>query len=822
MEPFLWPLPRAICKLLYTFCKVRGPKVISRFFDNEARNLEPMLDAFQLWSQARDDDSNKSEQVYARMSWEEKYIMMLWLSHLLLTPFDLSTIGSVGTLEDEDLPQGVTLPSSLPEITIKLIAIALKHLTSAGKHRDASVALLVRLALRPDMQKLGLHDSLIQWAVASFDKNTSDASSKGIYDHIGTLSFLAGIINSGDADAIEPYLLYIFKCVRKLNAEESQVSKDIVSSALDRKVIIKIMRSISITAIQIASHRASNVIEFVLEPVIDHLLNSLSDKDTPVRYAASKAIGMITIKLEPEMATEIADAAVGSLEENMLWEDVEDIVITDATGIREQSKKSHKERDLSAVNALQWQGLTLTLSHLLFRRSPSPSQLPQILNSLILALGFEQRSSSGNSIGTNVRDAACFGIWSLARRYTTDELLAVDTSSVRVAKVDEVSISIIQVLAMALVVAATVDPSGNIRRGASAALQELVGRHPNTIAEGISLVQIVDYHAVARRSRALKEVAIAAAGLDDLYWTEILNELLKWRGISSPDVDSRRLAAEAVGILASTRSIAGIATANAKVWQDVSHLKHREVEKRHGLLLTASSLVHAAKDLSDTSLELKTSALQFWDAFKLGFLLEETDFTSSIRRPELTAEATCSLISTLSSVTASDINLISPSIINNCASYINLSLGRREESTIQHASQASKYFFSVLPKEQKQPLLDEWLQKAERSTSRSGGGGLGHLAALGVIYSNPDISSSSRIKILDLLISSLGGGSDIETRIAALRVLNEGILPSGGEHIPLYSISQVRKSDSHYSSNKPSNPQMHQRLPSGLHHRPPW
>lgn len=96
--------------------------------------------------------------------------------------------------------------------------------------------------------------------------------------------------------------------------------------------------------------------------------------------------------------------------------------------------------------------------------------------------------------------------------------------------------SVLQVLATELVISASLDPAGNIRRGSSAALQELIGRHPNTIAEGISVVQAVDYHAVALRSRAIMEVAFQASKLAKPYMVGILDALLGWRGVGDADV----------------------------------------------------------------------------------------------------------------------------------------------------------------------------------------------------------------------------------------------------------------------------------------------
>ncbi|KAG9611406.1 cell morphogenesis protein-like protein, partial [Aureobasidium melanogenum] len=71
----------AASKLLYTFCKVRGEKIIIGFLNNEPRYLELVLanlEDFRTLSTESD------------TAWEKSYVLLLWLTHLMLVPFDLS------------------------------------------------------------------------------------------------------------------------------------------------------------------------------------------------------------------------------------------------------------------------------------------------------------------------------------------------------------------------------------------------------------------------------------------------------------------------------------------------------------------------------------------------------------------------------------------------------------------------------------------------------------------------------------------------------------------------------------------------------------
>ena len=77
------PLWSAIFLPLSTLCKVRGYKTITRFFDNRPQYLEPMLDALDACIEVE----NLNQDLI-----DEKYIILLWVWHLMLTPYDIAAI----------------------------------------------------------------------------------------------------------------------------------------------------------------------------------------------------------------------------------------------------------------------------------------------------------------------------------------------------------------------------------------------------------------------------------------------------------------------------------------------------------------------------------------------------------------------------------------------------------------------------------------------------------------------------------------------------------------------------------------------------------
>lgn len=413
----------------------------------------------------------------------------------------------------------------------------------------------------------------------------------------------------------------------------------------------------------------------------------LSDAATPVRLAASKALSVITLKLDSDMASQLIEAILSSFEENVL--------IVQGSG--------RKVQDLSRVDPNQWHGLIMTLSHLLYRRSIPASALSPILEALRRGLSFEKKSSAGASMGTNVRDAANFGIWAMARRYSTAELdqLTMEPHDLdwdgQLAKKS----SALQTLATELVIAASLDPAGNIRRGSSAALQELIGRHPNKVENGIAVVQFVDYHAVARRSRAIEEVASQASLLSQHYRTGLLTGLMGWRGVKDSDDAARRNAASAV---ANIMWGAGTSTDTLShnlliIKQQLDELPIRDVESRHGLIL---SLAEVFAKIGDSNLDTLIQQIL-------------VDVLSGLlplgRRPDLIAEAGSKLI--LNSLRRSP----SPETIKKADEILEVFMKGSASLDIVYTTSVTILLY--LTSARRQEIVKAWIISAESTTNSS-------------------------------------------------------------------------------------------------------
>lgn len=805
----LEPLPRAISKILYTMCKVRGVKVISRFLNNEPKYLELMLRVFIEWDSIRPSESQSRSGIRVQpLDWQERYVVLLWLSHLLLAPFDLATLSSENIpIPYDNLDEIKGLPGNIPKFAKAVVSICLRHVVSPAKEREAATTLLARLALRPDMQRLGLLNTLIDWAVSVIEPSDSGQPPAPAYTYIGVLSFIARLATSGQGTDLAPVLLRLYDQTLRVALEPNPLFEHIRSSALARKITIKILRTLTTAAMSLAEKGDPNVpeerVSSILEESIDYFLVALADKDTPVRMAASKALAVVTLKLDVDMAAEVVEAVIGALDENILYEKSDGSLVP-ASEAQGQGLKPN----LSAVDAQRWHGLILTLSHLLFRRAPPPRQLPMILRSLVSALNFEQRSPTGSPIGTNVRDAACFGIWSLARKYTTQELEAVDTGSMML-PMEQVSGSVLQTLAVELVCSACVDPSGNIRRGASAALQELIGRHPNTIVEGIRLVQVVDYTAVARRSKAMTSVAAAAASLDEMYWIPLVNSLLFWKGIGSFDADSRRSAATALATLSRSGSYRTIGVVLERLRSRLAEIPRNDLETRHGCLLAIAETVSlytthrhdSGKDNAE-GYAVFEMVVKLWEIFNSPEGPSNDELSMWTSRSEFIAEASSRLIASLSRVirTTGNGNEVPRELHYKSVDVLVLCVHRREEATIEAMSEAAYDLFKILPVEKQDEIVTSWVEKVH-ATFRSSTG-RGPIAALGAVFDAVPTDGRLRQLIIDELVKCTDEEDDIDRRVAAVRCLAVNVFPRtgtwSGSHVERVELTRCRNNGQYH------------------------
>jgi tubulin-specific chaperone D len=167
--------------------------------------------------------------------------------------------------------------------------------------------------------------------------------------------------------------------------------------------------------------------------------------------------------------------------------------------------------------------------------------------------------------------------------------------------------SLITQLASSLIPTACFDREINIRRAASAAIQEQVGRQ-GTFTHGISLVTLADYWSVSSRRRAYLTVSDNVAELYKDYRKYLADHLMQFK-LKHQDAAVRELAAEALGRLCKEEeenSSAGETSSPANSEKFTSYVNTSLIPDLIGRIVIATNTTAASKTGGSLFLKPKT------------------------------------------------------------------------------------------------------------------------------------------------------------------------------------------------------------------------
>ncbi|XP_063511938.1 tubulin-specific chaperone D isoform X13 [Pongo pygmaeus] len=533
-------------KFLYIITKVRGYKTFLRLFPHEVADVEPVLDLV----------TNQNPKDHE--TWETRYMLLLWLSVTCLIPFDFSRLD--GNLLTQP---GQTRMS----IMDRILQIAESYLIVSDKARDAAAVLVSRFITRPDVKQSKMAEFL-DWSLCNLARS-SFQTMQGVIIMDGMLQALAQIFKHGKREDCLPYAATVLRCLDGCRLPES-------NQTLLRKLGVKLVQRLGLTFLKpkVAAWRyqrgcrslAANLqlltqgqseqkpliltedddedddVPEGVERVIEQLLVGLKDKDTVVRWSAAKGIG----RMAGRLPRALADDVVGS--------------VLDCFSFQETDKA--------------WHGGCLALAELGRRGLLLPSRLVDVVAVILKALTYDEKRGAC-SVGTNVRDAACYVCWAFARAYEPQELKPFVTA-----------------ISSALVIAAVFDRDINCRRAASAAFQENVGRQ-GTFPHGIDILTTADYFAVGNRSNCFLVISVFIAGFPE-YTQPMIDHLVTLK-INHWDGVIRELAAKALHNLAQQ---APEFSATQVLPRLLSMTLSPDLHTRHGSILACAEVAYALYKLA--------------------------------------------------------------------------------------------------------------------------------------------------------------------------------------------------------------------------------
>ncbi|KAH9997907.1 TBCD protein [Russula vinacea] len=539
-----------------------------------------------------------------------------------MIPFDLAQFDEVGS-------EGQTAAT--------IEAIAKRSLTSSGLVRESAAVLLSRLYVRRDgLLRL---PAFLNWA------KTYMKEQKDIFEWMGVYQTLCEVVKNSPSNALSPFIPDFFEAARSL-----ELNSTLCTNSSIRKLRIKLLSRAALRLLPViprVSLRKGRVLYATdesehsenegeddadvpeeIEIVLEELFQGLQDRDTVVRWSAAKGVARISERLPGEFIRQVVDTVLGLFS-------VHSIAIASLY-------------DIPALAESTWHGACLSCAELLRRGLIPHDRLAGAIDWMIKALYFDIRKGA-HSIGSNVRDAAAYALWSLPRAYEASTIAPLSEK-----------------LATNLVSVSAYDREVHIRRAASAAFQEYVGR-TGVFPHGIDVLGKIDFFAVGVRRNAFLVAAPQVAEHEE-YRPFLIDHLVDTT-LRHWDSAMRQLGAQ------SLRKLCEL---------DLSRLGPRCASRVRPLLtMSDASDVHggllALAQLSDALSAEPEGPKQ--EVFS--FLVDVPIDVIRSPRNELVTAAACQLIA--NSITLKEIQLEGQSSVPHWRTIIDLGLKHRK-STVQVAA----------------------------------------------------------------------------------------------------------------------------------------
>uniref|UniRef100_A0A671T5E5 Tubulin-specific chaperone D n=1 Tax=Sinocyclocheilus anshuiensis TaxID=1608454 RepID=A0A671T5E5_9TELE len=586
------PMVHLCFKFLYIISKVRGYKIFMQLFPHEVSDVQPVLDLL-----CRQDPKDTE-------TWETRYILLLWLSMTCLIPFDLSRLD--GHLSTDP---GLNRES----IMDRILAVAKSFLRVSDKSRDAASVLVSKFVTRPDVKQKRLGDFL-DWCLTTISQ-TSEVTMEGTVTLDGALQSLAQLFKHGKRDDFLQYAPTVLQCLNQKRIAES-------NQATLRKLGVKVVQRLGLTflkprlakwryqrgsrslAVNLAQSSVTESVEATkpdlesvsqeedydipeeVENIIEQLLVGLKDKETIVRWSSAKGIGRVTGRLPKQLADDVVESVLECF--------------------------SFQETD----NA--WHGGCLALAELGRRGLLLPSRLSDVVPLIIKALTYDEKRGAC-SLGSNVRDAACYVCWAFARAYEPNELKPY-----------------VNQIASALVIATVFDRNITCRKAASVNILSPQGTFPH----GIDILTAADYFTVGNLNNCYLTISVYIAGFEE-YTKPLIDHLVAMK-VNHWDGVIRELATKGLHNLTIQ---APEYMANTVLPQLLPMATGMDLHRRHGAILACAEITHALYELATQNNRLHPLSIEA--SPNHNFLLFNA-FVSLGFGGELMRPAVCCLIEKLS------------------------------------------------------------------------------------------------------------------------------------------------------------------------------
>lgn len=437
-------------KFMYQLSKVRTFKALVQFLPHEIADIDFVLGYLER-QQLNDSDN-----------WETRYILLLWLSILVLNPFQMSRLDAF----TETASDGALTKAE------RIFRVCTTNTNRNDTCAKVAAFLASKYLIRIDIKDRYL-PKFFEWIIQTHRVDASHVTS-------GQLAAISAILKHGKREDLLPHADRLLKWILGCNYKE-------LIDYLKSKFFIKIVQRLGLVFLKprlalwryqrgsrsLAANLTGTVTELHNQPlsevdddqihvpeeiadIVEELLQSLRSPSSDIRWSAAKGIGRVTSRLPKTMGDEVVDSVVEIL--NPL--------------------EPHEA----------WHGGCLAIAELSKRGLLLPYRLDAMVTILMQALTYDEMKGY-MSVGQHIRDAACYMSWAFARAYEPAVLQP-----------------FVQKIAAGLIATTVFDREINCRRAASAAFQESVGRLGN-FPNGIDILTEADFYSVGVRNNAYLQIS---------------------------------------------------------------------------------------------------------------------------------------------------------------------------------------------------------------------------------------------------------------------------------------------------------------------------
>lgn len=303
---------------LYQICKVRTFKVFVKFLPHELSDIDFVMNLLE------------KQKVGDLDHWQTRYILLLWMSILVLNPFHFSRLDAHDAGDKKEV--------SKMERTFQ---ICKNHCRGYDSWSTVAGYLASKFFIRNEIKDIYL-SPFIDWCFAEVEREDD-------HNNNGPLLAISAILKHGKREDLLPYASKILKWILGQNFKTS-------ADFLKNKFFIKIVQRLGLIFLppKIAAWRYNrgsrslqtnlqsnkeNAVEFEstniaqdvedeievpdeIEDVIEQLLYGLKSSSGDVRWLSAKGIGRVTNRLPKSLGDEVVGSVIeilNPLEQHEAW-----------------------------------------------------------------------------------------------------------------------------------------------------------------------------------------------------------------------------------------------------------------------------------------------------------------------------------------------------------------------------------------------------------------------------------------------------------------------------------------------------------------------